>query len=97
VREGQRYDADEVVVGLRAGGKVMCLKNMRLFRITIGKLPHETVLPAIGRFGHGPPLFVVLPRFASAQVHFAVLTAADSISRNPLGMGVRTGFHGFAE
>jgi hypothetical protein len=93
VREELRYDANEVVVGLLAGGRVMCMKGVRLFRITIGKLPHVTVLPALGRFRHGPPLFVGLPRFAGAQVRSAVLTAADSISRNPLGMGVGTGFY----
>jgi hypothetical protein len=67
VRDELRCNRDEVGVGLREGGKVVCLKDMKLFRIKIGKLPHVTVFPAFNRFGHGPPLFVVLPRFVRAQ------------------------------
>jgi hypothetical protein len=62
----------------RAGGKMACLKGMRQFRVTNGKLPHVIVFPAFDRLGHGRPLFVVLsmlpmlPRFASARARFAV-------------------------
>jgi hypothetical protein len=72
VRDELLDNGDECGVGLREAGKVVCLKDMKLFRIRIGKLPHVTVFPAFNRIGHGPPLFVVLPRFASAQGRFAV-------------------------
>jgi predicted hydrolase (HD superfamily) len=37
VRDKLRYNTDEVGVGLREGRKVVCLKDMKLFRIKIGK------------------------------------------------------------
>jgi hypothetical protein len=51
---------------------VVCLKDKKLFQITIGELPHATVFPAFNSFGHGPPLFVVSPRLANAQEPLAV-------------------------
>jgi hypothetical protein len=71
VRGVLRYNSDEAGVGLREARKVVCLKDMKLFRIKIGKMPHVVVFPAFNRFGHGPPLFIVLPRFISAQRRFA--------------------------
>jgi hypothetical protein len=64
----------------------MCLKNKKLFRITAGKLPHVTVSPAFNRPGHDSPLFVVLPRLASARARFAVYQRSGLyITESPSG------------
>jgi hypothetical protein len=65
------------------------VKDVKLFRNDIGKLPHARVFPALSRFGDGPPQFVVLARFASAQDRLGVNHRADSASRNRPQAGCR--------
>jgi hypothetical protein len=77
---------------------VVCLKDTKLFRMTMGKVPHVSVFPAFNPFGHGPPLFVLLPRFASAQGRFAVYHRGTlDITQSPSGRVSGPALREFAE
>ena len=66
-------NSDEVGVAIKDRQKLVCLEGCRLFRLWGKKLPHVTVFPVFNCYGEGPPPFIVLPEFVSAQTRFRTI------------------------
>ena len=73
VPELLRLNGDEVGVGFKDNGKLICLPGTRLFRLAGRKFAHFTVFPVFNAFGQGPPPFIVMPNFVSAQRRFQAI------------------------